>query len=606
MKQTSSALTFLMAQYRAIFKRAYVKGIAAAVLLTAGLAAGAAQADPNDLHEGWQSGDAIETKTADDTFKVTQQTIVNGITINDGHKLTTSGSIISTADMTSSGELLIEKGQIQLGDKKTVNGKENQVVYNYDFTSNGGDITMSGNIGAASFNVSNGKLVLTSGGDGNTNLTAYGNGWIQEQNKGVDGYDRTTANGLLSNMDITVNAGTNVAALNQLTINNESEITLSGSGAANGVSGGNTAYLEGSRHLDISDSTINVSGYANGIFSPDGRITDTEITINTATDKLLIAGNADEYAKVLSGGDAKVAAYVLTGNEITNQGIMQLGTTAADSFTITGGTIKNTSTVDFEGGVLNLDSSLVAGLFASGDGQAKGKLNLVNGAKVTVTGDDLADLSAVGIADASGSGINLVASGASTWTQDNVKLGTSYSSKNLELNVKNLTAQAVPTEKYSAGDNAFSITKGTINVSDSITLENGAGALTDKQYRIYVIASGSTDTATLNLVNDGSLTGHLNNVDRVYIGYKAASHTASGTSVLKVDGNWDFGGARVTANTSGTANINGTITNVGELTLNNAGIINIGAGADVTANRLMGMAKRIKIQQIKNTPTISC
>ena len=33
-----------MAQYRAIFKRAYVKGIASAVLLTAGLAAGAAQA----------------------------------------------------------------------------------------------------------------------------------------------------------------------------------------------------------------------------------------------------------------------------------------------------------------------------------------------------------------------------------------------------------------------------------------------------------------------------------------------------------------------------------------------------------------------------------
>ena len=44
MKQTSSALTFLMAQYRAIFKRAYIKGIASAVLLTAGLAAGQAQA----------------------------------------------------------------------------------------------------------------------------------------------------------------------------------------------------------------------------------------------------------------------------------------------------------------------------------------------------------------------------------------------------------------------------------------------------------------------------------------------------------------------------------------------------------------------------------
>ena len=40
----ANALNFLLAQYRAIFKRAYVKGIASAVLLTAGLAAGQAQA----------------------------------------------------------------------------------------------------------------------------------------------------------------------------------------------------------------------------------------------------------------------------------------------------------------------------------------------------------------------------------------------------------------------------------------------------------------------------------------------------------------------------------------------------------------------------------
>ena len=51
MKQTSAALTFLMAQYCAIFKRAYIKGLAAAVLLTAGLAAGQAQAaDPANFY----------------------------------------------------------------------------------------------------------------------------------------------------------------------------------------------------------------------------------------------------------------------------------------------------------------------------------------------------------------------------------------------------------------------------------------------------------------------------------------------------------------------------------------------------------------------------
>ena len=583
MKQTSSALTFLMAQYRAIFKRAYVKGIASAVLLTAGLAAGQAQA--NDLTTDWKAGSAIVTETADDTFNVKEQTIVNGITINDGHKLTTSGSIISTADMTSSGELVIEKGQIQLGDKKTVNGKENQVVYNYDFTSNGGDITMSGNIGAASFNVSNGKLVLTSGGDGNTNLTAYGNGWIQEQNKGVDGYDRATANGLLSNMDITVNAGTNVAALNQLTINNGSEILMSGSGASTGVSGDDTAYLEGSRHLDISDSTINVSGYANGIFSPDGRITDTEININAANDKLLIAGNYNgDYATVLSGtANANAATYTLSNVTLTNKGILQLGTTEADSFTITGGTIKNTDTVDFEGGVLNLDSSLVAGLFASGDADAKGKLNLVNGAKVTVTGDDLADLSAVGIADASGEGIHLVASGASTWTQDNVKLGTSYSSKNLELKVKNLTAETAKVESYSPKNNAFTLSQGTINVSDSVSLV-GEKVEANSQYRIYVRAEDEGTASTLNLKNDGSITGHLNNVDRVYVGYGSTS----GDATLTVAGNWDFGGARLAVATAGVTNFNGTVTNVESLATSQSGVINIGAGADVTAGRLMG------------------
>ena len=44
MKQTKSALTMLLNAYRAVYKSAYFKGLASAVVLTAGLAAGAAQA----------------------------------------------------------------------------------------------------------------------------------------------------------------------------------------------------------------------------------------------------------------------------------------------------------------------------------------------------------------------------------------------------------------------------------------------------------------------------------------------------------------------------------------------------------------------------------
>ena len=44
MKQTNNAIKFLMAQYRAIFQNAYFKGLAAAAVVTMGLAAGQAQA----------------------------------------------------------------------------------------------------------------------------------------------------------------------------------------------------------------------------------------------------------------------------------------------------------------------------------------------------------------------------------------------------------------------------------------------------------------------------------------------------------------------------------------------------------------------------------
>ena len=56
MKQTNNAIKFLMAQYRAIFKNAYFKGMATALVLTAGLAAGQAQAadDTQDYYYNWR------------------------------------------------------------------------------------------------------------------------------------------------------------------------------------------------------------------------------------------------------------------------------------------------------------------------------------------------------------------------------------------------------------------------------------------------------------------------------------------------------------------------------------------------------------------------
>ena len=76
-KLSNNALNFLLTQYRAIFKRAYVKGLAAAVMLTAGLAAGQAQADtlddvatlPQDGQTAIITGNAGATGTYDPETK---------------------------------------------------------------------------------------------------------------------------------------------------------------------------------------------------------------------------------------------------------------------------------------------------------------------------------------------------------------------------------------------------------------------------------------------------------------------------------------------------------------------------------------------------------
>ena len=81
-KVSNNALNFLLAQYRAIFKRAYVKGLASAVLLTAGLAAGQAQADAITGGADWENAASVTVDASDKTFSGSSNNYFNDITIN--------------------------------------------------------------------------------------------------------------------------------------------------------------------------------------------------------------------------------------------------------------------------------------------------------------------------------------------------------------------------------------------------------------------------------------------------------------------------------------------------------------------------------------------
>ena len=82
MKQTNNAIKFLMAQYRAIFKNAYFKGMATALVLTAGLAAGQAQAADGNF---WQYDSGSTTWSQNTTGPINTGTVDSKYTIVAGN-----------------------------------------------------------------------------------------------------------------------------------------------------------------------------------------------------------------------------------------------------------------------------------------------------------------------------------------------------------------------------------------------------------------------------------------------------------------------------------------------------------------------------------------
>ena len=363
--------------------------------------------------------------------------------------------------------------------------------------------------------------------------------------------------------EITMNSGSLLSA-NNIEMNGGT-ITMSG-GSQNYSSGTDTAliYLSvgDNRVANFNDGEIKVTGNG-GIFGPELNFKGTDVTINE--DGNLILGKITVFNQ-----DSDSKTSVITFNE---------------------GKLKNIGTITFDADNIALSEDNFAGLLAKEDNN-KGTVNF-SGSKVNLTVDGDADLLGLGVFGDSGAlsaNFNVSATELNLKAAGEVTFDSHFKTDKLTIDAKELKAKTAKYDKVANNDYAFAIDQGTISVSDRVTLLEGSGLTAEDapDHRIYVIAKDKGTTAVLNLVNDGSTQGQLNNVDRVYVGLYATSHQASGTSTLKVDGNWDFGGARLVADTSGTATLSGTVSNVGELVINRAGKIEIASNANVTATRLLG------------------
>ena len=256
MKQTNNALKFLLAQYRAIFKHAYFKGLATAAIVTAGLAiAGTAQA-------------------ADQ--------IIDGATVT----IPTASGAGATFDG------VINRGEIYIPQSGG---------YVHDLTINGGSLnsatlkdkpeTLSGHL------MVGGTLTVNAGGT--LNLSASGNGW------GVMGWDGTTS-GTTSDSKahlgaLVVNGGT--------VVNTQSQIQL-GSITFNGADvtvGGNFNRATPSSGAWVDNAMINAedSGSAGGDFTITGG---SNVTLLAGSSLMGNEVNVDNSTITFASGSSAVTA----------------------------------------------------------------------------------------------------------------------------------------------------------------------------------------------------------------------------------------------------------------------------------------------------------
>ena len=308
MKQTNNAIKFLMAQYRAVFKSAYVSGITTAVALTSFLAAAQANAANNLDVAGW-----------DKALKASDTLVINGEDKTDPAKGEyTSLNITSAEDKTLT---LSDKQKLSLVGDKVTGAK-------ISATGQGKTLSLTGE-GALEVDAKSG-LTLESSASGANLKVDLGSVNIKKGNVTVNTTDA----------DATVNL-----AANSIVIGNGE----SGDGATVTLSGTGTNVLGGT------SSSIVVKG--------NGKIETKGTKDNTIQGSSLVAEKGSTFT---FGGKTnyKVQSSTFTSSNISveangelNVDLAEIGTGKPGQMTITGAE-KETSKVNV-GGALNIKTGVV-------------------------------------------------------------------------------------------------------------------------------------------------------------------------------------------------------------------------------------------------------
>ncbi|MCK0535091.1 MULTISPECIES: autotransporter outer membrane beta-barrel domain-containing protein [unclassified Anaerobiospirillum] len=465
MKLSNNAIKFLMAQYRAIYKNAYFKGIASAVVLTAGMAAGAAQAaSPSaavDDKDAW-AGLTGEVEIVDDT-----------------NKIDLSGGIDGSADANNLTVLDLQSGDSTIATTAqsgaTVTAKNATLKVS---SSKGGDAA---------------TLTLSTNQDGKkASLTVAALDVI----KGTVTVEGKTA----STADSTLNAG--VISIGSSEGSAESKVVLgTASNLVSEIKAGELSEL-GSITIGSAGSIATKTGTANvesvAVKAPTLNISGGLLKVYTAEDKTS-AMTVSVVQGALNGGKIEVGrSGALTVNFDNTSGIKEKGKDAERKFELNSGNVTLTNELKFSGaGTLYVKEATITGggdLKISGSGSAinisKDKLtSLIGGAKLTVKNTEiklndnvLVDVGGIDFGNAAGTGkINVDTAVTVSAADLQVSKPLTGNNKNLvSVKADNLTlgsstygnANALGFSGATAKNVTFKSSQDAFKLQDSVTLSN--------------------------------------------------------------------------------------------------------------------------------------
>ena len=394
MKQTNNAIKFLMAQYRAIFKNAYFKGLTSAVLLTAGLAvAGGAQANPTtintieQLNQALDKNNRIEFDTTKYTSWISNSTessatnpeVINGdMVITSGaagaHKIYASTTEAKDFYTRSAHDLILEKDtNYQIGDsgsKGQFNGTWNNITLEKGSTLN--VIGGSGSSASAMASTFATGLGTVSVDNATVNLTnqSTGNAVLRGATINVTGKDAVVNVGAA----YATGADSVYAALgwrdevtlgdnnrpNKYTLEYGSNISFSKGATLNltGHSGAtaNAYQTIGSqvmgKSLTVDNGHVNVKGYGAQIFTHENTFTNTNFHVASGA-QLVFQPFEFRVRKDDNSGNAKLHSYSFINGTSTFDG----GNFIVEGYVTAAGTVAIHDNVNFTAGNATIDTT---------------------------------------------------------------------------------------------------------------------------------------------------------------------------------------------------------------------------------------------------------